>query len=282
MEEIMECLLAKIKRKKNEPYRRITSGKAAFEEVDITTINCLLYVPEYKLDDDEWFKIEDFDQTVFCLDILKKSFVDSEYNDIDKKDFVNISYLISVQNDGFYFQNITPSSFIRLKTIVFGEVSKIVDDNKQIFIKKIPDAIYYPNSKTLFFKNLSFITGIFKNIGKLYKEATQKEVDTFLDLPFIKKGKGYDTKKVTALNRKLITVAMDALHKLTPQEQDTLFVYVNSYSDKDINYCIDSKSFEIKCETGLKTLLYGIHERFYTTPIGDERRVANSVKVINK
>lgn len=281
MEEIMTCLLAKIKRKKNEPFRRITSDKAAFEEVDITTINCLLYVPDYKLDDDEWFKIEEFDQTVFCLDILKNSFVNSEYNDIDKKDFVNISYLISVQNDGFYFQNITPSSFIRLKTIVFGEVSRIVDDNKQIFIKKIPDAIYDPSSKTLFFKNLSFITGIFKNIGKLYKEATQKEVDTFLDSSFIKKGEGYETNKVTAHNRKLITVAMNALDKLTPQEQDTLFVYVNSYSDKNIDYCVDSKSFEIKCENDLKTLLYGIHQRFYTTPIGDEQRVANSVKIIN-
>tara|TARA_R110000765_G_scaffold426701_1_gene543578 strand:- start:5182 stop:6030 length:849 start_codon:yes stop_codon:yes gene_type:complete len=282
MEEIMESLLAKIKRKKNEPYRRITSGKAAFEEVDITTINCLLYAPEYKLDDDEWFKIENFDQTVFCLDILKNKFINSEYNDIDTKDFVNISYLISVQNNCFYFQNITPSSFIRLKILVFGEVSKIVDDNKQIFIKKIPDAIYDPSSKTLFFKNLSFITGIFKDIGKLYKEATQKEVDAFLDSSFIKKGEDYDTKKVSSLNRKLVTVAMDALHKLTPQEQDTLFVYVNRYSDKDINYCVDSKSFEIKCENDLKTLLYGIHQRFYTTPIGDEQRVANSVKVINK
>ena len=35
--------------------------------------------------------------------------------------------------------------------------------------------------------------------------------------------------------------------------------------------------FEISSEQNLKMLLYGIEQRFYTTLIGDEKRLANSV-----
>ena len=285
MEEIMDCLLAKIKRQRAEPYRKITSGQAAFEGIDVTTIDCVAYVPEYKLDDDEWFKVEKFDETDFCLDLLKGHFDPKEHNDIKKEDFGNISYLVSVQNNCFFFQNITPSSFIRLKTIFygevpFGEISTIVENNKQIVIKRIPDAIYDPSSKTLFFRDLSCITSIFKNMGELYKEATQKEVDDFLKESFIKQGKGYDSKKVSSLNRKLITVAMDALSKLTPQDQENMYVYVNDYCADQIVFDATNKDFEINSDNDLKTLLYGIHQRFYTTPFSKEKRLANSIRAI--
>jgi len=118
----MGCLLAKIKRKRSVPYRKITSGQNVFEEVDFSNITNVLYTPDYKLDDDEWFKIESFDQMPYCLDILKNSFDSKEYNDIEKKEFDDISYLVSVQNNCFYLQNITSSSFLRLKTIAYGDL----------------------------------------------------------------------------------------------------------------------------------------------------------------
>lgn len=46
-------------------------------------------------------------------------------------------------------------------------------------------------------------------------------------------------------------------------------------------YCSSLKrvedAFEIGTEKDLKLLLYGLQERFYTTPIGDEKRIANSI-----
>ena len=75
---MMSCLLAKIKRKRAEPYKKITSGQNVFEEVDLMNTNSVLYTPEYKIDDDEWFKIEKFDETKFCLDLLKNSFDSKE------------------------------------------------------------------------------------------------------------------------------------------------------------------------------------------------------------
>lgn len=280
---MMDCLLAKIKRKRAEPYRKITSGQSVFEEVDFSNITNVLYTPGYKLDDDEWFKIEGFDQTPYCLDILKESFDSKEYNDIEKKEFDEISYLVSAQNNCFYLQNITSSSFLRLKTIAygdlpFGEVSKIVDDNRQIVIKKIPDAIYDPNTKSLLFRDLSMITGIFNSIGDLYKEATKAEVDKFLQQSFIKLGTDYKSEKVSVLNRRLINVAMAAVSKLSVTERTEMFDYVNDYCSSQIVFDAKNKHFEVNSDSDLKHLLYGIHQRFYTTPFGKEKMLANSVK----
>lgn len=36
-------------------------------------------------------------------------------------------------------------------------------------------------------------------------------------------------------------------------------------------------SFEVGSEDELKMLLYGIEQRFYTTVVGGEKRIANSV-----
>jgi len=279
----MSCLLAKIKRKRSVPYRKITSGQNVFEEVDFSNITNVLYTPGYKLDDDEWFKIESFDQSPYCLDILKNSFDSKEYNDIEKKEFDEIAYLVSVQNNCFYLQNITSSSFLRLKTIAYGdlplgEVSKIVDDNKQIVIKKIPDAIYQPSSKSLLFRDLSMITGIFNSIGDLYKEATKTEVDSFLKQSFIKLDNDYKSEKVSVLNRKLINVAMTAVSKLSVKEREKMFDYVNDYCSSQIVYDAKKRHFEVNNDSDLKHLLYGIHQRFYTTPFGKEKMLANSVK----
>ena len=42
----------------------------------------------------------------------------------------------------------------------------------------------------------------------------------------------------------------------------------------------DGKSFSIGSEEDLKNLLFGIEQRYYTTPVTKEKRVANSVKTI--
>ena len=77
----MSCLLAKIKKKTVEPYRKITSEQGAFEDIDLTTMNTVLYIAGYKLEEDEWFKIENFDEQPYCMDILKQSFDPKEYNE---------------------------------------------------------------------------------------------------------------------------------------------------------------------------------------------------------
>jgi len=279
----MSCLLAKIKRKRAQPYRKITSDNPVFDTLDFSVLSAVEYSPDYKLDEDEWFKLENFNTASYCLDLLKTNFDSKDHNDITKPEFEEISYLVSVQNNSFYFQNVTASSFLRLKTIFYGEialgdVSKIVENNKQIVLKKIPDAVYEVSSNTLFFRDLSAITSIFDGIGLLYKDATQTEVDTFLQQSFINKSSDYKSENVSALNRRLIKSAVDIIATLSPQQQSQMFQYVDSYCANDITFDPQTKKFEINSDADLKTLLYGLQERFYTTILGQEKRLANSIK----
>ena len=70
---------------------------------------------------------------------------------------------------------------------------------------------------------------------------------------------------------------MDTLNKLDEQQKKEIFSYTDKYYP-DLKY--DGKAFEIKNEEDMKNLLYGIEQRFYTTPVTNEKRVANSVSQI--
>lgn len=53
--------------------------------------------------------------------------------------------------------------------------------------------------------------------------------------------------------------------------------YIESYCEDKLTYDKENKKFEVATDDDLKLLLYGIEQRFYTTPIGQEKRLANSV-----
>ena len=76
-------------------------------------------------------------------------------------------------------------------------------------------------------------------------------------------------------------MAMDTLSKFNSEEKDQIFEYIKEYCD-DISSETTEKVFEIESEDNLKNLLYGIEQRFYTTPLGNEKRLANSISVVNK
>ena len=56
---------------------------------------------------------------------------------------------------------------------------KIRETGEGIIINDIPDAVYIKSEDTLYFQRLETISPIFKGIEKLYREATQEEVDRF-------------------------------------------------------------------------------------------------------
>ncbi len=278
----MNCVLAKIKRLRVKPYKKLISDNSLFESIDINNIDCILYSADHNLDEDSWFIIEDFSNKDFCLDIIKKSPFDSkDYEDLKKDKFKDISHLISVQNEDFYFQKVTPSTFISQKGIFFlGEVAEIEEDNNKLVIKNTPDAIYFKDCNKLIFKNLATISSIFKGINTLYTEATQAEVDSFLNEPFIKLGEEYITTNVSKPNRKRISFAMDALSSLSPENKTDMFNYINTYCG-EIDFDVDNEEFQINSDHDLKNLIYGIQERFYTTSFGQEKRLANSIKIMS-
>ena len=115
---------------------------------------------------------------------------------------------------------------------------------------------------------------MFKNIGDLYREATQDETEAFLRRDFITPIDGFDANSVKTANRKRIALALDTLNGFTADSKRKVFGYIKKYCPH-LNYANDS--FSISNEDELKQLLYGIEQRYYTTLVGNEKRLANSV-----
>lgn len=276
----MDLVLAKVKGRSKKSIFKLLSDETLFDELVVTDDACVGYAPDHNLDEDSWFKIDNFSQQPYCLEILKTDFDSKDYDDLPKAKFKEIAQLYAVQGDNFYFQKITPSLFVTKKMIAFGEVAELESTEKRLVVNQVADAVYYKAQDKLVFKNLATISSIFKGIDELYKEATKEEVEKFLEEDFIELADGYDTSKVSKPNRKRIALAMDTLAALPVEERDQMYSYIHSYCEEKLKFDKETSKFEINSDDELKYLLYGIEQRFYTTPLGHEKRLANSVQPI--
>ncbi|TCT34474.1 hypothetical protein EC835_105194 [Providencia alcalifaciens] len=276
----MDHVLIKVKGLRKKPYRKLISDYKLFETVDINVNYCVTYSPDHNLDEDTWFKVEQFSQQPYNLGIFNQPFDSKDYDDATKEQFSKISYLVSVQDQGFYFQKITPALFIRKKIIAFGESAKIEKSENRLVINTIPDAVYIKASDTLAFRNLATISSIFPGIDMLYKEATNEEVEDFLSEPFIELSNEYEAEKVSKPNRKRIALAMATLATMSSEDKVNMLTYIDGYCDQRLNFDQENNKFLISTDEELKHLLYGIEQRFYTTPFGHEKRLANSVQAL--
>ena len=89
---------------------------------------------------------------------------------------------------------------------------------------------------------------------------------------------GFETDKVKKTNRKLIAQAVDQFSNMKQEDREKIFSYIKEYCP---NLSVEDQQFAISSNKDLKMLLYGIGQRFYTTPVGDEQRVANSTITLN-
>jgi len=270
----MNHLIAKTK-DKNDNYFKVISDKEIFQLPDDLG-NPKDYDSNYKLEDDEWFVIEGFSQKSYCIEFLKKNFNSTEYNQISKNNYNKIQFLCSIQNDIYYFQKVTPSQLIEKKFLSLSTAPSIIENKPIIIIKTFPDAIYKKSEDTMFFKNLSAIFTIFKGIDVLYREATQKETEDFLENDFIELKDNYGVNKIKKTNRKRIAIAMDTLKYFNQQDKTKIFQYIKEYCN-DLEFNEKKAKFKIGTENELKQLLYGIEQRYYTTPLWNEKRLANSI-----
>lgn len=276
----MDNVFAKIKKLRKKPYFKILSDHTLFEAITVDVGFCPLYSPDHNLDEDAWFKIEEFSKKDFCIDIIKKNFDSKDYEDLKKSQFSDISYILSVQGEDFYFQKVTPSLYINKKTIAFGD-SVIVEENKNsLLVNTFPDAVYLKALDILIFRNLSTISSIFKGIDQLFKEATNEEVGKFLAESFISLAGEYEASSVSKPNRKRIALALDTLTKMSAQDRTDMMAYINDYCQHTLKFDAASNKFEISKDDELKFLLYGVEQRFYTTRFGNEKRLANSIQPI--
>jgi len=219
----MDHILAHIKTRAKKRIFKLVSDQSLFDAVTVDVTACVPYNPDHNLDEDAWFKIEGFSNKAFCIDLLKKVYDPKDYDDLTKENFSKIAYLFAVQGEDFYFQKITPSLFVKRKTLVFGETAELEKSQTRLVINTLPDAVYFKGSDTLVFRNLATISSIFKGIDELYKEATKEEVEQFLDESFIELSNDYGVEKVSTPNRKRIGLAMETTIKKSQNTQPLSF-----------------------------------------------------------
>ena len=75
-------------------------------------------------------------------------------------------------------------------------------------------------------------------------------------------------------NRKRIASAMDRLADYSAAERGEIFNYIHEYCPA-VNF--ENGQFSISSEDDLKYVLFGLDERYYTTKLSNEKRLANSV-----
>ncbi|MBR5180415.1 MAG: hypothetical protein IKW90_16690 [Lachnospiraceae bacterium] len=275
----MNCLIAKIKNgSRSITYKKILSGKNIYNSPENLN-EAVAYSPNVLLEDGSWYKIDSFSETSYFQEMMKNEFSSVDYDSLEIGEFEMIDYLCSFQEGIYYFQNVSKGNLQPKSWIHIGDRYKYIENGNVININKYADAIYVKEKDTLYFTNLSRITGIFKGISDLYREATEEETAAFLSNEFVTLSDGFDATSVKTANRKRIALAIETLKKFTPDEKKKVFKYIRGYCP-DLQF--KGNSFSIGNEEQLKQLLWGIEQRYYTTLVGNEKRVANSVMLLGR
>ena len=279
----MNNVIAKLRKSgknNSNKYRKVlTTDKIIFcSRKDIVDSSCI-YNAGASLEDGEWFFVENAKEQPFSLELFTHKFESVDFDSLKRKDYNNIDYLVVYSGEDLFFQNVTKSRLVSKKSIIFlGEQFEYNSNRQEIVINELPDAIYSFSENRLYFRKLASITSIFKGIDQLYREATDREVELFLNNDFIALQNNYCTASVKTTNRKRIALAQKTLDELEETDKRKIFNYIGDYCP-DLK--TDGNSFKIGTEDEMKMLLFGIEQRFYTTPVGGEKRLANSVVIMN-
>lgn len=267
----MNYFLAKLKGQSDEVFK-VMSQQNNFHTLPLLE-NVKNYSPDYKLEDDEWFVLKNFLSLGYSNPIIDQSFNSTNHNQVDVNDYKRVLYMCFKQGNYFLFQKMNPSQFIVKKWLQISETPTLVSNRPIIVISNFLDAIYDKDADFLYFKDLARIKMIFKGIENLYREATDDEVNDFVNNYFIKLKDSFSKDKIKIANRKRIAIVLDRIANMTTAEVRQLVNYTKKYCDIS---CSRGK-FEISSENELKLVLYGIEERYYTTQFSKEKRLANSV-----
>lgn len=274
----MDFLFAKTKGKTGT-FRKILSNETVFNNIP-TFEGSRVYNDEVKLRENEWFVVEKFSSKDYAPQLIQDGFNPAVWSQIDRSDYEKIDYLVSVQDEGnvVVFQNITTGLiYKRQRWLSFDEQPKVLEKEHLLVIHKNGDAYYFRNEDKLYFQRLSAITGIFQGINELYNEATDVEVEAVLKLNILNVDSSFTKEDVKTANRRRIREAMDMYNSYTPDQKRQLPLYLRKYCPM-LNYDNTTSKFEVSDEKTLTQLLNGLCQRYYTTEISNEKRVALSVE----
>lgn len=263
-------------REKGNKYRKILSTNSfVYQAATDIIVSSSPYTAGAVLEAEEWFYVTEASNQQYSLDIMGLDFASIDFDSLESKNFTKIDFVFTEIGEDLFIQNISKSRLVSQKHLLsFGGRFEYQNDCNDIVINEFPDAIYCKAIDTLYFRKLESITSIFKGIDQLYREATMEETEQFLNSDFISLIGGYSSTDVKTANRKRIALAQKTLSELSEPDKKSIFSYIAEYCP---HLQASERTFQVGTEDELKMLLFGIEQRFYTTPVGREQRIANSV-----
>lgn len=268
----MNHLLAKLRGK--DEYKKILSDQTIYQR-PLDLEGKKEYEAGYSLEDDEWFALDQFSEREFCIPLLSKPFRSTDYSPLKVVAPQDIEYICSYQNEtDYYFQRIMKYCLLKKRCLMLGDDIRVEDTSSSIILNEVPDALYIKSEDCLYFKKLETIAPIFPGADSLYRAATDQETEDFFKNEFVESVGPYQADKVKKANRKRIAMVMDALKNFDANQRKKVLNYTHRYYPK-LPY--HKGRFQVASEEDLKFLLWGIEQRYYTTPVTKEKRVANSV-----
>lgn len=272
----MNYLLAKLKGKRNTFLKVVASTNNILDTPDLSSTQD--YLTGYKLEDNEWFKLDNFKAKNYKNGLIENTFNSITFNQITKDEYKDIKYLCCKQSNLYLFQKMSEKQLLSKKWFKITDSPTLQINKPIIVINEWIDAVYDKNDDVLYFKDIVKIKQMFKGIESLYRIATQTEVDSFLSKDFISLGDNFTNDNVKVANRRRIAMALDTLNSFTESEVTQIVKYTKSYCTL---VPVDDNMFVIETEEHLKLVLFGIEQRYYTTSIHPEKRLANSILEIS-
>lgn len=238
------------------------------------------YNDEVRLLENQWFVLANFSQKEYAPSLVKEAFNAAKWSQITRADYGNIDYIVSVQNEGnqLIFQNVTSRLIYKRQSLLsLDDQPSLFHKEQLLVINQQADAYYLRDLDCLYFQRLSSITSIFLGINELYNEATDAEVETLLSLQILNVAPNFTKDKVKTANRRKIREALDMYNQYDDQQKEQLPDYMKKYC-QDISFNYGIRKFEIIDEKTLTLLLNGLCQRYYTTEISQEKKVALSTE----
>ena len=260
-------------------FRKVVSNETVYDDIPAFDDN-RPYNDELKLHENQWFVLTNFSGKDYAPDLVKNAFNAAAWSQIDRADYEKIDYIVSVQDNGnkLMFQNVTTSLvYKRQRLLSMDDQPTLLNKDHLLVIHKNADAYYLRDTDSLYFQRLSAITGIFPGINELYKEATDDEVDSALQLGMLNVAPDFTKEKVKTANRRKIKEALDMYNNYTAQQKAQLPQYLQKYCP-GLSFDSATQKFGITDEKTLTQLLNGLCQRYYTTEISNEKKVALSTE----
>jgi hypothetical protein len=249
------------------------------------------FQPDYKLDDDEWFYVDinADDKAMMMAPYLPAVESTVDANNIISSQYKELAvlYLASKDSNGkikIIFNRIFDKFYITskvfLKFIDSGEAAVTTEENIVEFNSNV-DAYWDDATSKLYFKSYSTIKPLFKWIEKFYRSATSEEVDSFITSGFFKVEKSFKSENLGERALKHIAGIIDekSIDFSDLAVRKKYNEYAKGYSESGFSINEDGK-FILTKVSDLTHVINLLQERYYTSQITNEKRVAHSTSNI--